>query len=194
MDRIDYEASGGSSRLFRLDTGDEFVVEVHRDSFTFLWSTPLLADTWLSRLSPLLPTRGGRVLVMSHGRPVKYRPARFAEALAANRDDVDFVRVRFSDRLVTWERSAADPERDLVGEAAVLARSFDAEYIQSCIYLTTTADIREQLGLLLSESAEYVRRFPTDTLRRDATVDQRFGLTDAGTVDPDDREPPLGAV
>jgi hypothetical protein len=166
VERVDYQASGGQSRLFGLDGGEQFLVEAHSDSFTLLWSTPLSVALWLDEMRPILPDRDGRVLVVTdgHADPKPFRSEDWIRTIAAKGDAVDFVRIRFPDRMVSWE---GRPEDDGVGgyhEAALLATRLDFEYLAECVRKTGSRDVRARSLELIRESVELLARFPVASL------------------------------
>jgi elongation factor Tu len=163
MKAREYEASGGVSRVYEFEGGDLLVVEPHRDSFTFLWSTELPVRAWFRHLSPMLPEAGGSAFVIGdmHAEPLEYPAGNLAAGLG-DRSGVEFVRIEYPDRVLTWEapqRDDADDPAWAHGEAAILTDTFDREYIARCIDLTGTPELRRMAEALVSTSASLVSDF-----------------------------------
>lgn len=166
VERVDYRASGGQSRLVELDRGERFVIEAHPDSYTLLWSTPLSVAMWLREMRPILPGRGGRVLVVTdgHADPRPFRSEDWVRQIADKGDAIDFVRIRFPDRMVSWECRLESDERSHYHEAALLATRLDLEYLADCVRRTGSQEVRAQSLELLREAAELLARFPLASL------------------------------
>jgi elongation factor Tu len=159
----DYQSAGGISRVFEFETGDLLVVEPHRDSFTFLWSTQLSVDAWLQRISPLLPDTGGVAIVIENTdpEPSECGPEDLADRLHGQKN-IDFVRVEYADCVMSWEAPQSESregDTSALGEAAVLARTFDRGYITECISVTGTSELQKAVSSLMSLSAPLVSAF-----------------------------------
>jgi elongation factor Tu len=160
----EYEASGGISRVYELRDGQLLVVEPHRDSFTFLWSTGLSVEAWLKSIAPLLPAAAGSALVLD---PSRSQPSRYALADLTHQLEhpmhVDFVRLEYPGRVFTWEAPQAEQtEADdpVFAEAALLMGTVDQRYIARCIHATAPSELRRSASALISDSMGLLRSFP----------------------------------
>lgn len=185
----EYEASGGAARVYELSGGDVFVVEPHRDSFTFLWSTALPVTAWLASLSPMLPAGIGQALVIQNHRsePSRYDPHDLGHRLE-HQIDVAFVRIEYADRVLTWEApqdAAAETTGPVYGEAALVRDVVDRGYIVQCIQATATPQLRQSAYVLLSESMALVSAFPVVDVQRPTPE----GEADNGRSVADEEEP-----
>jgi hypothetical protein len=164
-----YVASGGLSSLIQLDD-EELQVEIHRDSFSLLWSTDLLADSVIRNILPMLPGVPLEVEVAYvDGLAVEREPAAAMRAIARGEDarQVAYLRLQYEDRVVSWEQRRVDligsSRWFVAGQVGFVADQLDAAYIESMIVRTASrrlAPIAPHLASRVAKVVGLAERFP----------------------------------
>lgn len=168
----EYQASGGTSRLFEVGKDEQLQIEVHPDSYSVLWSSELSDSELSMRLDALLPRSSRRVVVSarkqeSHniydisGGGAKEILSKLHDALRS----LDFVRIDFDDRVLTWECGDVNHQRP--NEVGFLAERFDPSYLTALLTSTATGRVTEIAEEAIYSAADIVSRFPSETLYPD---------------------------
>jgi hypothetical protein len=165
----EYKASGGTSRLFEVRSGEELRIKVHKEDYAVLWPTELTDSELSIRLRELLPTTDLRVVAhaedadshRSYDLSGQERLALLTRMLS-DLGSVDFVRIDYDDRVLTWERRNDHHERP--NEIGFLAETFDPAYLVELVRSTATREVAAIAEGAIYESTDIVGRFPTQSL------------------------------
>ena len=164
-----YQASGGLSALMQLDD-QELQVEIHRQSYSLLWSTELQADAVFRNVEPFLPrVRCETTVVYADGLQVDGESVRMLRATlrGTGAKQIAYVRLQFDDRAVTWEQrrvSLIGSDRWFIaGQVGFVADRLDQRYIEAMIERTASyrlAPIAAELARRAADVVAGIRRFP----------------------------------
>lgn len=164
-----YLASGGISSLIQLDD-EELQVEIHRESFSLLWSTDLLADSVIRNIQPLLPDVPLEAEVAYvDGPSIDMEPAAAMEAIARGQDarQVAYLRLQFEDRAVSWEQRRVNLLGSgrwfVAGQVGFVADQLDEAHIKTMIERTASrrlAPIAAYLAWRVASTVGFAGRFP----------------------------------
>lgn len=164
-----YMASGGLSSLIQLDD-EELQVEIHRKSFSLLWSTDLPVDSVMRNIQPLLPgVPLDAEVVYVDGFAMDKEPAAAMEAIARGEDARQFayLRLQFENRAVSWEQrrvSVLGSSRWFVaGQVGLVVDQLDEAYIETMIERTASrrlAPIAADLARRAANTVRFAGRFP----------------------------------
>jgi len=141
-----YEASGGRSEHRTYLTGEEAQIELHRRSFTVLWSAALPARGFLGRVRQLLAERDALARISTIDKhALELSPAQLIERVGKSPRSLTFIRLDFPDYALTWE--AANLQRSLgrrpylPGHVGVIAKHLDPEWLHQFILSTATPHV-----------------------------------------------------
>lgn len=177
MTKIPYQASGGTSLLMRLDDGDEVQVEIHLESYAVLWSSQLSASAALRNLVPLLPGAPREAIAVHADGTVAEDVATVLDLIAEDdtnsQIDIAFFRLRYEDRVVSWEECRVkSPDTGLwveMAQVGFLADRLDENYLVELIRNTAPrlGVGAPALGRLAAEVVADAGRFPAAKLGED---------------------------
>jgi hypothetical protein len=164
-----YMASGGLSSLIQLDD-EELQVEIHRQSFSLLWSTDLLADSTIRNVRSLLPGVPLEAeIAYVDGMAIDQDPFATMETITRGDDarQIAYVRLQFEDRVVSWEQRRVHllgSSRWFVsGQVGFVADQLDQAYVELMIERTASrrlAPIAAELARRVANTVEAAGRFP----------------------------------
>lgn len=161
----DYEASGGTSRIYEVTEDEHLQIEVHPESYSVIWPTELSEEGVSNTLARLLPHTGQRAIVHTPGQASHENydlsgldVEGFLRVFTDRVREPDFVRIDFDDRVLTWE-SCEFPEQRF-NEIGFLARQFDPSYLVALINATGTPSVVAVAEEAINASSDIVERFP----------------------------------
>jgi hypothetical protein len=170
----EYQASGGTSRVFELNEDEQLKIEVHKDDYAVLWPTEFSDSEVSARLARLLPPNCRRGIVHAEDADshriyeLSGRETReFLDGIHSELGALDFVRIDYDDRVVTWEgRNGNGPRPNEIG---FLAEQFDPSYLVALVTSTATRRVIEIAQQAIYNAADIVDRFPAQSLFPDET-------------------------
>jgi hypothetical protein len=191
-----YEADGRPSLYFESGTRDWMRVETQPESMSVLWSTRLPVQMLIHRVSRMLPAEAEVLLITLAGqhnpigrRQVASLPREMMRWEREQQLKWGFLRLDFSDRVLTWESQRPRPLKALThrryptsyrdqrrriahpGELGLLATGLDASYVSQLMRSTGTAGIVQSSTSLLSQAAPLAEGYPRVNLGRTEGAD-----------------------
>jgi hypothetical protein len=165
----EYQASGGTSRVFKMDEDEQLQIEVHKNDYAVLWPTMLSDSDISARLGGLLPQtcRRGIVHVEREDSHRIYELSgqetrEFIDGIHSELGPLDFVRIDYDDRVLTWEGRQGDGGRS--NEIGFLAEQFDPSYLVALVTSTATRPVIGIAEQAIYGAADIVGRFPSQSL------------------------------
>jgi hypothetical protein len=149
-----YLSSGGTSELRPYDDGEQYAIELHRRSFSVLWSTSIPAKDFMHQVASLVEIPGAGYASLSPSDDDEGRYA-FLDAMAKIDDGsvtADFIHLDFADRAFTWQAPdlVHDQRPRSQGQIGMICKAFRAEWLDGFIRNTATprvaADVEHILG------------------------------------------------
>jgi hypothetical protein len=150
----EYAIEGRPAYAFTLSDGSSFQVELHADFYSLMWSTSVSTANLLDCLTGLLPAENPDVVLWDDAiAELEHTDLAHARDRITNPSTkLEFLRLEYSDRTVTWEHSAVDEEMTRIG---FLTETWDPDYVAELIDATATEPVKENSDEFV-ERAEYV--------------------------------------
>jgi hypothetical protein len=165
---ISYAASGGESQLRPYGEGEELRVELHRRSFSILWTARESSPAeFMHRIGALvaLPDAGRATLAPADDEGQYH----FLEAVSRLEDgslSADFIRVAFPDGVFTWrapdEDAASKWSPVATGEVGVMwnrRSQLRPDWLRSLIDATATPQVKDDVERILESTEQLTSDF-----------------------------------
>lgn len=159
-----YKSSGGTSEHRTYVAGEEAQIELHKMSFSVLWSAALPAKGFLYTVRALVANADGTARMSTvDNQPLECPLDQLSETVEANPDRLTFIRIDLPDRAVTWE--APDLSRSLgahpylPGQVGAICRQFEPDWLRQLLVETATPHIAADADSLLEATARLTKDF-----------------------------------
>jgi len=159
-----YKSSGGISEHRTYVAGEEAQIELHKLSFSVLWSAALPAKGFLYSVRALMSDGDGTARMSTvDNQPIECSFTELFETVEADPDRFTFIRVDLADRAVTWE--APDLSRSLgmhpylPGQVGAICRQFEPDWLRQLLLETATPHVAADADGLLEATARLTKDF-----------------------------------
>lgn len=163
-----YLASGGESALLRLADESALRVEAHVDSFALVWPAKCSLGSLVERVvseADIAPEAKSMALIVADDGTVEEvgLDENFSRFSGFDADDIEFVRLDLTDRVVTWRR-CADPALhsgiDPTQELGLGADWLDHERVRDLLQQTGVESISAAAERLVDAASGVLNRAP----------------------------------
>ncbi len=162
-----YESSGGTSERRPYGDGEQLRVELHRKSFSVLWSASVPAADFVHHVAVLVrrPSSGYATVSPADddGR------CRFPEAVSRLEDSsvyVDFIHLDFPDGAFTWRAPSSNGSKNAQkaqGEVGFISTHLRPDWLTNLIDFTATRHIKSDLPNILASAERLTKNFSPRT-------------------------------
>jgi len=162
-----YMSSGGTSEYRSYLTGEEAQIELHRRSFTVVWSAALPAKSFLHHVRPLIsgPAITARISTADR-QAIKCSALGLFDRVRSAPTSLSFIRLDLPDRSLTWEAAnlgrALGKHPYLPGHVGVIAKQIEPEWLQQLIVKTATPHVAADADALLDAAMRLTKDFTSD--------------------------------